>query len=269
MAMDIQKALKLGQFVSAAYNPVSTNPAKYALPFNYQVVQVLYCNDLATDINAVKAVVPFGFIAQSPPPAATDFVVAVRGTESIWEWMQDARFLMVECPFATGAGKTEDGFSDVYMTMNINPGGGPRAVDALRALLAPVPNATLNITGHSLGSALATLLALDVVENNAFAAPSVITLASPMVGDPQFARTYNAEVPDTWRIANWIDAVPRLPASNWGYDHVDQLYQVDSLGKAKANPYCAHILSTYLFLLSQLAGVGGFALDPACTGWGL
>ena len=69
MAMDIQKALKLGQFVSAAYSPVGSSPVKYALPFNYQVVQVLYANDLATDINAIKAVVPFGFIAQSPPPA--------------------------------------------------------------------------------------------------------------------------------------------------------------------------------------------------------
>jgi hypothetical protein len=269
MAMDIQKALKLGQFVSAAYSPVSTNPVKYAPPFNYQVVQVLYGNDLATDVNVVKAMVPFGFIAQSPPPAATDFVVAIRGTESIWEWMQDARFLMVPCPFADGAGKTEDGFTDVYMSMNINLGGGPRVVDALRALLAAVPNATLNITGHSLGSALATLLALDVVENNAFATPSVITLASPTVGDTQFARTYNAEVPETWRVANWMDLVPKLPPSNWGYDHVDHLFQVNSLGKAKANPYCAHILSTYLFLISQIAGVGGFALDPACAGWGL
>ena len=106
MTLDIQNALRLGQFVNAAYNPVSTNPAKYSLPFNYQLVQVLYANDLATDVNAVKLNVPLGFIAQSPPPAANDFVVAIRGTESIWEWVQDARFLMVDCPFATGAGKT-------------------------------------------------------------------------------------------------------------------------------------------------------------------
>jgi len=269
MAMDIQKALKLGQFVAAAYSPVSTNPVKYSPPFNYQVVQVLYGNDLATDVNAIKVVVPFGFVARSPQPADNDFVVAIRGTEDIWEWMQDARFLMVTCPFNPGAGKTEDGFSDVYMSMNVNPGGGPRVVDALRTLLAAVPNATLSITGHSLGSALATLLALDVVKQNAFATPSVITLASPLVGDPQFARTYNAAVPDTWRIANWVDMVPRLPPSNWGFDPVDQLFQVSSLGKAKANPYCAHILPTYLYLLSQIAGAGGFALDPACTGWGL
>jgi len=177
--------------------------------------------------------------------------------------MQDARFNQVDCPFATGAGKTEDGFSDVYMSMGVNPGGGQRAVDALRTLLAPVPNATLSITGHSLGAALATLMALDVVENNAFAKPSVVTLASPLVGDTQFARTYDVEVPDSWRIANFVDAVTKLPPSLWNYDHVDQLFQVNSLFKAKLNPVCCHILPTYMFLLGQLAGTN-LPLTPAC-----
>jgi predicted lipase len=119
-------------------------------------------------------------------------------------------------------------------------------------------------TGHSLGSALATLLALDVVENDAFATPSVTTFASPLVGDTQFARTYNSEVPDTWRIANWVDLVTKLPSSLWGYDHIDWLFPVNSLGKAKFNPLCDHILTTYLFLLNQLAPAGNFPLDPAC-----
>jgi len=102
MAMDLQNALRLGQFATAAYNPLPTNPVSYPVPLGYQQVQVLYGNDLATDINAVKDIVPFGFIARSPAPA-NDFVVAIRGTESIWEWMQDARFQRVTCPFAAGA----------------------------------------------------------------------------------------------------------------------------------------------------------------------
>jgi predicted lipase len=262
MTMDIQKALKLGQFVTAAYNPLTTNPATYPVPLGYQQVQAIYGNDLATDINAVKDIVPFGFIARSPAPA-NDFVVAIRGTESIWEWVQDARFNKIPCPFASGAGETEDGFSDVYMSLSTSAAAGPRVVETLRTLLAANPGATLNITGHSLGAALATLLALDVAENNNLA-PSVITFASPLVGDPQFARTYDVEVPDTWRIANLVDAVTKLPPALWDYDHVDQLFQVNSLFKAKFNPVCCHILTTYMFLLSQLAGTGPFPLDPAC-----
>jgi len=262
MTMDIQNALRLGQFATAAYNPLPTNPVSYPVPLGYQQVQVIYGNDLATDINLVTANVPFGFIARSAAPA-NEFVVAIRGTESIWEWIQDARFQRVTCPFVDGGGETEDGFTDVYMSLKTAAAGGQRVVDVLRGLMGPIQGATLSITGHSLGSALATLLAVDVAEHNNLN-PSVITFASPFVGDPQFVRTYNAEVPDTWRIANFVDAVTKLPPSFWGFDHVDQLFQMNSLLKAKFNPVCCHILATYMFLLGQLAGGGNFQLDPLC-----
>ena len=264
MAMDLQRALNLGQFVSAAENPVSTSPIQYAIPFGFQRVQVIYGNDLATDINAVKDIVPFGFIAKSPDPA-NDFVVAIRGTDSIWEWIQDARFDRVTCPCAPAAGESDDGFTDVYESLVVAAdGSGARVVDVLRGLLNSVGNATLAITGHSLGAALATLLALEVTRSGAFATPEVITFASPLVGNPQFAGAYNAAVPNPWRIANLVDIVPKLPPPFWGYEHVNQLFSVNSLGKARLDPVCAHHLTTYLFLLGQLAGAGGFPLDPKC-----
>jgi triacylglycerol lipase len=262
--MDIQRALDLGRFVSAAENPANTNPIQYVVPLGFQLVHVIYGNDLATDVNPVKDIVPFGFIAKSPDPA-NDFVVAIRGTDSIWEWMQDARFDRVACPCGPGAGESEDGFTDVYESLVVAPdGSGPRVVDVLRVTLSPLGNATLAITGHSLGAALATLLALEVTESGAFATPEVITFASPLVGDPQFARTYDTEAPNSWRIANLMDLVPKLPPGFWGYDHVNQLFSLNSLGKVKMDPACCHHLATYLFLLSQLVAAGGFPLDPNC-----
>jgi triacylglycerol lipase len=264
MAMNISRALNLGQFVRAAENPVNPNPVQYAIPLGYQLVQAIYGNDLATDINAVKDIVPFGFIAKAPDPA-NDFVVAIRGTDSIWEWIQDARFNRVTCPCANGAGESEDGFTDVYESLVVAAdGSGARVVDVLRGVLGPLANATLAITGHSLGAALATLLALEVTESGAFATPEVVTFASPLTGDPQFARTYDTEVPNTWRIANVVDLVPKLPPALWGYDHVSQLFQLNSFGKVKMEPACCHHLTTYLYLLSQLNSAGGFALDPNC-----
>jgi len=268
MGIDLIKASAAGQFVQAAYAPAAASPGgpiTYPAPFGYQVVQVIFGNDLATDIGSIKSVVPFGYIAQSPAPN-TDFIVAIRGTDSIWEWIQDVRFGRIACPFAAGAGETDDGFSDVYMSFSAGSAGGPRLVDALRTLLAATPGATLTITGHSLGSALATMLALDVVINNAFPTPSVITFASPLVGDPQFAQTHDTQVPNTWRIANAVDIVPKLPPAHWGYQHVNQLYPVTSLGQAKILPSCTHAMTTYMFLLAQTSGSSGFPLDPACVG---
>lgn len=264
MPFNIQTALQIGQFAAAAYN---FNPAanSYPLPFSYQLVNVIYGNDLATDIGGPKGVVPFGFVARAPAPAL-DFVVAIRGTEGIWEWMQDARFLRVKCPFAAGAGETEDGFTDVYESLSVDSATGPTLIAALKLIQAANPAASLTINGHSLGAALATLLALDVAENAAFVEPLVITFASPMVGDAQFARTYNAEVPNSWRIANSVDLVPKLPPSFWGFDHVDQLASVNSFGKAKLLPSCTHALTTYLYLLDQQGGGTTFKLDSNCAG---
>jgi pimeloyl-ACP methyl ester carboxylesterase len=262
MPMDVQRALNLGQFVYAAENP-SANPFAYNIPFGYQLVNTIYGNDLATDINPVKDIVPFGFVAKAPAPA-NDLVVAIRGTASIWEWIQDARYNKVTCPFAQGAGQTEDGFTDVYMSMVVAADGTlPRLVDVLKALLTATPGVTLTVTGHSLGASLATLLALDVKENAGVAA-SVVTFASPLVGDSQFTLTYNTEVPDTWRIANTVDLIPKLPPVFWGYDEVNQLFPVNSFGKVKLVPACAHHLTTYLYLLSQLGPGGNFPIDADC-----
>lgn len=41
MGVNTQKALKLGQFVTAAYNPAKTVPLPYPLPFNYRPVSVI------------------------------------------------------------------------------------------------------------------------------------------------------------------------------------------------------------------------------------
>jgi hypothetical protein len=264
MPLDVQNALRIGQFATAAYAP-SSPPITYPIPFGYQLVQAIYGNDLATDIGGPKSTVPFGFIARSPAPS-NDLLVSIRGTEGIWEWIQDARFLRIPCPFASGAGTTEDGFTDVYMSLTVGSATGQRLVDQLRTLFASTPPTTLTITGHSLGAALATLLALDVVEQNIFASPSVITFASPFVGDAQFARTYDTEVPNTWRITNLVDVVPKLPPPVWGFDHVNQLFSVNSFGKAKMLPSCTHALSTYLYLLDQINGGNTFALGASCAG---
>src|ERR1700722_305429 len=65
---------------------------------NYTVVATFYGNDLATDANPERGdqIVSFGFVAQD---SAGNVVVSTRGTEGILEWLQDAMFLSVRCPF--------------------------------------------------------------------------------------------------------------------------------------------------------------------------
>lgn len=84
-------------------------------------------------------------------------------------------------------------------------------MDAVAALQFDHAVNSLTICGHSLGGARATLLALDVAANTIFKNPTIYTYASPRKGDALFARTYNQVLPNTYRIANRVDMVPKLP----------------------------------------------------------
>jgi hypothetical protein len=248
------------------YNPGAVINVTYgAINVNYEVVTTFYGNDLATDINPGRAldIVSFGFVAQDP---AGNVVVAIRGTEGIKEWVQDAKFLAVRCPFLAGAGLTEDGFTAVYESLRIaQDPTSKRLVDALPGLPFPRPIASLAIAGHSLGGALATLFALDVAANTALGTNlSAWTFASPRTGDPSFADTYNQVVPNTVRIANRMDLVPKLPLPPL-YEHVLGIFELNPMLRVKLDILCQHHLTTYLFLLSLLTGGAVLPLDQGCA----
>ncbi|TVQ13865.1 MAG: lipase family protein [Leptolyngbya sp. DLM2.Bin27] len=86
----------------------------------------------------------------------------------------------------------------------------PLAVDAVRQIN---PKKPCYVSGHSLGAALATVLALDM----ALAVPElrpqlqVYVYASPRVGNPEFARSYAQILPNSYRITNLADPIPTMP----------------------------------------------------------
>jgi len=274
IVVDPRTAIQYGMLVLKAeavppdqtvYNPGDTINVVYdAINVNYTVVTTFYGNDLATDAKPDRAqqIVSFGFVAQDP---AGNVVVAIRGTEGILEWVQDARFLAVKCPFLAGAGQTEDGFTAVYESLRIaRDAGSARLVDALPGMAFPQPVTSLTICGHSLGGALVTLLALDVAANTTFSHPIAYTYASPRTGDPSFADTYNQVVPSTVRIANRFDLVPKLPPPPL-YEHVLGIYELNPMLKIKLDLLCQHHLTTYLYLLSLQTGGTVLPPNPECT----
>jgi len=278
--MDLNQAVLFGQVVNAAYailpndlnNRAGTNIQVGAA--NYEVVTTIYANDLATDENPDrgKARVSIGLILQSA--GAGDVVIAIRGTEGYMEWIHDAQFLLVPCPFMPSAGNTEDGFTSMYSSLRIAEDPTSKTVtQAMTPASFKRPVTSITICGHSLGGALATLLALDVAVNTPFF-PTALTYASPRTGDPQFVRTYNHCVPNTVRIANRLDAVPNLPFPPL-YEHVIGEFPLNPVKVTlipfsvtpllKPNIVCLHILPSYLHLLSQLAGGPILNLTGDCT----
>jgi hypothetical protein len=250
----VVEAVELGKFILAAYDLFAAgDPPGFVLPAGYRLVSKIYADDLTDNLPDFKV---FGFIGQS----GTDVVVAIRGTQGVLEWLMNAHFLPTPFPFLA-AGRTEKGFTDFYKNLRTGPGvAQPRVIDALRSLVAAGTVNTLRITGHSLGAALATLLAIDVSGNGVFTGPTVYTFASPRVGNKVFAGTYDDLVPTSWRVTNLNDIVPHLPPLLAGYVHVDAEFPINSDITSKHTVPCWHALLTYLNTLDATV-----ALDVGCA----
>ena len=229
----------MGQLIQAAYAPGTKDPPAYALPpgLGYALGDVIYGNDLATDIGEAKLSVPFGFTAKTP---GNDLVVVIRGTQGIWEWMQDARVLRVPCPLAPGAGQTEDGFTAVYQSLAV---GGTSLLSYLKAI---APRCDHHRHGAQPGCSPGHLVGLRPGGQQRIHQSVRGYLCKPASRRLAVRNTYNNEVPNTWRIANVPDPVPGLPGAGLGYDHVDQLVRSELRRKcqtrAKLHTCTEHLL---------------------------
>ena len=276
--VDVTTAIQFGQLVDIvaqiAPNDL-TNRAGTALSVggtNYTVVTTVYANDLATDMAASRDDVSIGLICQADTTG--DVAVAIRGTQGIWEWIHDFNFFLVPCPFLAAGGRTEDGFTEVYQSLRTDVAGGSTTfVEELGNLAFPRAVGLVTVCGHSLGGALATLLALDLTANGKapFNRPAAYTYASPRTGDSSFAATYNQAVTNSNRIANRLDIVPQLPPAPL-YEHVAAPYELNPIQFLPPPPkvlvneslQCEHSLNTYLYLLSLQSSGAVIPLDAAC-----
>lgn len=262
-AIQYASLVQMAENVLPAQDDVSLVRQLATIGWNYQTT--IHGNELATDISPHTGEdVSYGFLAVS---GAKELVVALRGTATIWEWIHDLSFLLVPSPIPGLSGMTEDGFTSIFRSLTTrNQQGSANLMNAIRALLDSGVAASVTVCGHSLGAALATLVAANVALDTTVRSPTLYTFASPRVGEHLFARSFNAIVPASFRVANRQDLVPQLPpVLPLPYEHTHTLFALNSPhGAISQTIPCMHHLTTYLWLMAQQAGVSGFPLDAGC-----
>lgn len=159
-------------------------------------------------------------------------VIAFRGTEQTkWKDLQtDLMLVPVGLnPERIGGDFKEEvqvhsGFLSAYDSVRI------RIISLLKMAIGYIDDVAeredkwhVYVTGHSLGGALATLLAIELASSQ-LAKRGAITVTmynfgSPRVGNKKFADVYNQKVKDSWRVVNHRDIIPTVPRL-MGYCHV-------------------------------------------------
>lgn len=271
---------KLVKAVTATYiaNPGKLTPPLQGIPDGWQLSAWINMSDFDMESHQVKTYPEFYGIVVQEIASPTNRIVAFRGTQGNIEWLDDATSVL-QVPFLPlhNGGMVGLGFGAIYSSLKIVPvpiitsNTGPAAAATPKLTgtfaeqldqLATHEEAHLGITqksaasdgrptvatGHSLGSALATLFALEGSVKKLFNIQLISTLASPKVGNAKFVKTFNAQPFSSWRIVNLPDKVPQLPPSLLGIDFeaVDTEYSFDSSSFAKQNEGCYHSIDTYL-----------------------
>ena len=115
-----------------------------------------------------------------------------RGTDGLVEWLIDAKFLLVTHP-AYADTQVEQGFWSVYQTMSLaDPATGTTThANAAEGIAVTVGVGAVTVTGHSLGSALATYLTLDVAVGLGERATACL-FASPRAGDAAWVGLFDS-----------------------------------------------------------------------------
>ena len=215
----------------------------------------------------------YGYVARNRM-APGQYVVAIRGTDGAEEWFDDFVFIM-KSPGGEFVGNVDTGFFDIYESLQYFPLNAPdESVPLVQGIENTVgTTGTVQVLGHSLGSALATYLTFALTSPKSLGRNrgSALLFASPKTGDHDFVGAFDKQV-DEYLIINYEhDLVPQVPP--FDITHID-IYRAlpacmvitDETAKVKVkndDKACCHHLICYIAMLCPEV----FQKTKGTTGW--
>ena len=172
-------------------------------------------SDTVTQTVKIQQLIPvyFGFVLTSK---TANFII-FRGTQRTTEWIGDILLFQKNYEGLANT-KIHSGFLGIYNKL----------VQQIHEVVSRLnPSVPCYISGHSLGSALATIAAVDLAQKFPKLKEQIrlYTYGGPRVGNPNFAQMHSQIVPNSYRIFNLADTIPLSPPTVFRKDiyvHVGQ-----------------------------------------------
>ncbi|XP_028787558.1 phospholipase A1-IIgamma-like [Neltuma alba] len=261
-------------------------------PFKYEVTKFLYGTSekdflIIEDVEESNWI---GYVAVATDEGKAvlgrrDIVIAWRGTVQMVEWVKDFQFLLDDAPIIFGPHRSDckvhRGFYSIYTATHSKSvfnkaSARTQVLTEIRRLVDKFKDEEISITvtGHSLGAAIATLNAVDIVANDFNirkdeshkACPvTAFVFASPRVGERDFQKFFSSQKDlRMLRITNKNDIVPRHPFL--GYAEVGEELEIDTEAsnflKQPGDLKSWHNLEVYWHGVAGTQGSkGGFKLE--------
>jgi hypothetical protein len=300
LAIDYDEAITIGGFVAIAvgmtknaraanrdnnYNPTQwdyanlfADPAYTLLLYPdflkyYDITGNIQVKENDKDNNNQEYWSYFGFIAQHKE--TKEYLMVIRGTQTGYEEDQDK--ITKPTTILEGGvpadGRVPTGFYTIFKNARVRTPSGVKdmpdisLIDLAKDLKTHLPDLSkkrITVTGHSLGSAMATYFATFACNADPNLDLRLYTFASPNTGDQKFVDLANRVIPDSVRIYNTADPVPDNPKHN---ENGSNIYRQINGGESidpKKDPnietdlslLCEHQLPVYMYILQKLKNNG-------------
>lgn len=204
------------------YSNINYEPtlAKYYV----NVVQSTYCISSPTIWNCVtcnKNIIPEYVVEKDGVRVIQGYdsqnnvlFTAFRGSSNIQNWIDNIQISKVS-PYNDTSIEVEKGFFTAYTYVNTE------LIVNIGILSTKYSTTNIIVAGHSLGGALATLMAYNIVnEYNKYSIINVFTYGSPRIGNENFVKSFEKYNIPSHRITHYYDMVPHVPEEFVGYLHV-------------------------------------------------
>lgn len=143
-------------------------------------------------------------------------VVSFRGTRGFDQLTEEvAHSSLVSFPADESTAKANEFFVNAAGALKVE------LWTRIALLRSTHPDASLWVTGHSLGAAMAAITAFDLVHSGTATDDEVLvyTFGQPRVGDRAFSKLFADEISHAFRVVAGADPVPHLPLQSAGYSH--------------------------------------------------
>ncbi|WP_353285313.1 lipase family protein [Wolbachia endosymbiont (group A) of Beris morrisii] len=157
-----------------------------------------------------------------------EITIAYRGSRNVFDYMKDFEIILTSSDgLLPEGGKIHSGFYSLFKD------SWDSVYEILRGYAndqqLEIKDFKINLTGHSMGGAIANIAALCLSVREGAEDLHVATFASPRVFDPSAAKVYEERLgKKTIRVVNQSDPIPSLLLGSMGYKHVGEQLRVKS-----------------------------------------